>query len=182
MIIGRLSESMPADTRRLILYPLLRPLLLFWGPRGRQQPSSSSRPSPSTSSSPSSSLSSLSGKASPPCTSKKAIQMRKPSSNPPPTTAAAAEAAAGAGAAAPGAAARGKADNGGDGRGDGSGGGGGGGIGRDDVVSSEERLDRCLEDLEKLLTAAPAPAALLGLLSRMGVAVPLFRLHCFCTT
>lgn len=61
------------------------------------------------------------------------------------------------------------------------GGGGGGGVGGDDIVSSEEALERCLEDLEKLLTAAPAPATLLGLLSGMGVAVPVFRLHCFCT-
>lgn len=49
-------------------------------------------------------------------------------------------------------------------------------------MSSEEALERCLENLEKLLTAAPAPAALLGLLSGMDVTVPLFRLHCFCAT
>lgn len=50
------------------------------------------------------------------------------------------------------------------------------------AVASEEALGRCLEDLEKLLTAAPAPPALLRLLSGMGVTVPLFRLHCFCKT
>lgn len=168
MIIGRLSESMPADTRRLILYPLLRPLLLFWGPKGRQQPSCSSLPSAAAA---------AASKNNPPSNTNKKSPSRKPSSSPPPVPAEEAAAAIagrrGAGTAAV-AAARGGANRGGSSVGS--------GIGRDEIVSSEERLDRCLEDLEKLLTAAPAPAALLGLLSQMGVAVPLFRLHCFCTT
>lgn len=50
----------------------------------------------------------------------------------------------------------------------------------DGVFTSEEALGRCLEDLEKILTAALAPPTLLRLLSDMGVTVPLFRMHCFC--
>lgn len=49
-------------------------------------------------------------------------------------------------------------------------------------IASEEAVGRCVEDVEKLLFAAPAPPALMRLLSDMGVAVPLFRLHCFCKT
>ncbi|CAN0240906.1 unnamed protein product [Pylaiella littoralis] len=169
MIIGRLSESTSADTRRLILYPLLRPLLLFWGPTGRQEASSSSKYS--------SPLSPPLAKKRPPSPTNMKSKSRNPSSSPPPIAAAEAAAVSVAGrggdGTTPGAAAGGEADGGG---------GGGGGIAKDDIASSEERLDRCMEDLEKLLTAAPAPAALLGLLSRMGVTVPLFRLHCFCTS
>ena len=155
MIIGRLSESMPGDTSRLILFPLLRPVLLFWGPKGRQQASrlSASRPA----------VAAAETKNSPPKASSEPVV---PASAPPPVAPAAAASSGGAqgDATVPG------------------GGGGGGGIGEDEIVSSEEALERCLEDLEKLLTAAPAPATLLGLLSGMGVAVPLFRLHCFCAT
>ncbi|CAM9425820.1 unnamed protein product, partial [Choristocarpus tenellus] len=47
-------------------------------------------------------------------------------------------------------------------------------------VVEEATLGRCLEDLEKLLTAAPPPPSMLGLFSRMRVTVPLFCLYCFC--
>eukprot|EP00752_Nemacystus_decipiens_P002917 g2714.t1 len=168
MIVGRLSEAMPGDTRRLILFPLLRPLLRFWGPSGRQQ-----RPSLSTSR-PTSVAAKTKGD--PPAADSKPIAL---SPTPPPFSSAAAAASPGGaqgGATAVPGAAREEAGQGG------GGGGGGGGVGKDDIVSSEEALERCLEDLEKLLTAAPPPATLLGLLSGMGVAVPLYRLHCFCTT
>lgn len=46
-------------------------------------------------------------------------------------------------------------------------------------LASEEAVGRCVEDLEKILTAAPPPGALLRLLSDIGVTVPLFRLYCF---
>lgn len=55
-----------------------------------------------------------------------------------------------------------------------------GNYGANRELASEEAVGRCVEDLEKLLTAAPAPPALMGLLSDVRIAVPLFRLHCFC--
>ncbi|CAM9294735.1 unnamed protein product [Scytosiphon promiscuus] len=166
MIIGRLSESMPAETRRLILFPLLRPLLLFWGPRGKLH--APLRPS---------SRSSLAAKSGPSSATKSKERLRPVS----PSALAAAGVPASnegvGGVASPAAGGpREEADRGGDG------GIGGSSVAADDIVSSEEMLGRCLEDLEKLLTAAPAPPALLRELSAMGVPVPLFRLHCFCAT
>ncbi|CAM9501497.1 unnamed protein product [Ectocarpus sp. 6 AP-2014] len=149
MIVGRLSESMPGETRRLILVPLLRPLLLFWGPTAAGQRQGAGSRSPAAAAKRHTMTTTRTGKpggsAIPPVG----------------TRGVAASATMGSAAAAGGK-------------------GGGGGVRGDDVVSSEEALERCLEDLEKLLTAAPAPASLLGLLSGMGVTVPLFRLHCFC--
>ncbi|CAM9321573.1 unnamed protein product [Ectocarpus fasciculatus] len=154
MIVGRLSESMPGDTRRLILLPLLRPLLLFWGPRAGQRQGAVSR-------SPAAAAAAAKGH---PITTTRTSKPRGSASPPVARRRGSASATTGSAAAAGGK------------------GSGGGGVQGDDIVSSEESLERCLEDLEKLLTAAPAPAALLGLLSGMGVTVPLFRLHCFCTT
>ncbi|CAN0475245.1 unnamed protein product, partial [Ectocarpus sp. 8 AP-2014] len=158
MIVGRLSESMPGETRRLILLPLLRPLLLFWGPTAAGQRQGAGSRSPAAAAKRRTTTTTRTGKPG------------GSASRPVGTRGAAASATMGSAsaAAAAAAAAGGK--------------GGGGGVRGDDVVSSEEALERCLEDLEKLLTAAPAPASLLGLLSGMGVTVPLFRLHCFCTT
>ncbi|CAM9364720.1 unnamed protein product [Ectocarpus sp. 4 AP-2014] len=164
MIVGRLSESMPGETRRLILLPLLRPLLLFWGPTAAGQRQGAGSRSPAAAAKRHTTTSTRTGKpggsASRPVGTRGAAASATTGRASTATVAAAAAAAAG-------------------GKG---GGGGGGGVRGDDVVSSEEALERCLEDLEKLLTAALAPAALLGLLSGMGVTVPLFRLHCLCTT
>lgn len=157
---------MPADTRRLILFPLLRPLLRFWGPRGKQpahlRPSSRS--------------SAAAKKSGPPPTRKKNEKRRLVSPPVLVTDRAPARDTEGLGGASHAAdAPREEVELGGVG-------GGGSSVAADDIVSSEEMLGRCLEDLEKLLTAAPAPPALLSLLSEMGVSVPLFRLHCFCST
>lgn len=133
MIVGRLSESIPRDTRRLILFPLLRPLLLFWGPKGVVRPGPSQRRPPQGSNT-------ESGTRTLPAEAERDTK----------------------GVPGPGADRNGEAES--------------------SVAASEKEnaLGRCLEDLEKLLTAAPAPAPLLRLLSGMGVAVPLFKLHCFC--
>ncbi|CAM9440147.1 unnamed protein product [Ectocarpus sp. 12 AP-2014] len=158
MIVGRLSELMPGETRRLILLPLLRPLLLFWGPTAAGQGQAAGSRSPATASKRHTTTTTRTGKpggsASCPVGTRGAAASA--------TTKSASATAANAAAATAGE----KGDS--------------GGVRGDDVVSSEEVLERCLEDLEKLLTAAPAPAALLDLLSGMGVTVPLFRLHCFC--
>lgn len=108
--VGRLSESMAADTRRLVLRPLLDPLLSFWEPRDTRERAGA--------------------------TSSDAIVA--------PTDGSAS-----------------------------------GHVGHE--IASEEQIGRCLEDLEKLLTAAPPPPALLQSLSAMGLTVALFRLHCCCT-
>lgn len=164
MIIGKLSESMPGDTERLVLFPLLRPLLLFWGPKGRKPQA----PLP-----PGSQSAAVSAAETNSCVPTTETQTLKPNGAPPsPPVSAAAEVAA---TATVGGEAQGHAGTGGDSD-------GGGGVGEGDIISDEEKLERCLEDLEKLLTAAPAPATLLALLSGMGVAEPLFRLHCFCAT
>lgn len=135
MIVGRLSESVPRDTRRLILSPLLRPLLLFWGPKGviRPGPSPHRPPQGDNTGSGTRMLPAEAGRDT-------------------------------KGVSGPGVDGNGEAES--------------------SAAASEKEsaLSRCLEDLEKLLTAAPAPAALLRLLSDMGVAVPLFKLHCFCKT
>lgn len=161
MIIGMLSEPMPEDTLQLVLRPLLRPLLLFWGPgacrpdgvgRIKKRP----RPSPASSSSP-------------------ANRLRAPSS---PSNGSAGATAEGH---VPIPANGEKCSEGNDGSiGGGVSGVGGGWEAQGGDISSEEALGRGLEDLEKLLTAAPAPPPLLRLLSGLGVMVPLFRLHCFC--
>ncbi len=168
MIIGKLSESMPGDTKRLVLFPLLRPLLLFWGPEGRKP--QTPLPPGSQSAAAAAAAAATEANSAPPT---KGTQILKPNAAPPsPAVSAAAEVAA---AATVGGEAQGQAGAGG-------GGDGGGGVGERNILSDEEKLERCLEDLEKLLTAAPAPAPLLALLSGMGVAEPLFRLHCFCAT
>lgn len=149
MIIGRLSESVPRDTRRLVLLPLLRPLLLFWGP-----PEGVIRSGPSPHNRPPQGSNTASG-------TRKLLP-------------------AGAGRDTPGVS--GPREDGGDCGGDGRAESGGVAAAAAVEAEKESALGRCLEDLEKLLTAAPAPAALLRLLSGMGVAVPLFKLHCFCKT
>lgn len=149
MIIGRLSESMPQGTKRLVLVPLLDPLSLFWGPRSgnvarRRCPISSKK------------LNSRSGGSS---------GKAKPTTTPTPIVPV-------GGGGASGEAFLNKAEGvwEGEGRSD------------DGEIASEEALGRCVEDLEKLLTAAPARPALLGLLSEMRILVPVFRLYCFCKT
>ncbi|CAM9122010.1 unnamed protein product [Laminaria digitata] len=171
MIVGRLSESMPRDTGRLVLFPLLRPLLLFWGPNGKRGPPRATGPR------------SAASRTVPARAEGRGATRLSPVAVVGEATAAAASAAAERGAAA------GAAVGGGAGAGRAGGEGGVVGSGERGAVegegaaeASEEALGRCLEDLEKLLTAAPAPPALLRLLSGMGVTVPLFRLHCFCKT
>lgn len=135
MIIGRLSESVPRDTKRLILSPLLQPLLLFWGPKGVVRPG----PPPHR---PPQGGNTESGTRTLPAEAGRDTK----------------------GLSGPGTDGTGEAES------------------SVEASEKESALGRCLEDLEKLLTAAPASAALLRLLSVMGVAVPLFKLHCFCKT
>lgn len=232
MIIGKLSESMPVDTKRLVLYPLLRPLLLFWGPHGSRRGHNyhHNRSSRSGNSSPLASTADplperssketrrlkeeqrtlkenqratkdkqlTTGKNQRTTAEQQTLQLSLPAVPRTATKTTTVEAAkietikrvSGVADDAVGGEAaamvsegscvsvdeeeESQQERGGNGRSSSTIGG--------DVLSEEEALGRCLEDLEKLLTAAPAPSALLGLLSSMGVAVPLFRLHCFCKT
>lgn len=168
MVVGRLSESMPEDTKRLILLPLLRPLTRFWGPDGVTPAHPAAR------------------RHNPPT---KALPISTSDSKTRPSNFPALQAGlAAAAAAAPMTAQMRRVDAG---LGSESpllnsvGVGGQGETGSEQErdsgdLASEEDIGRCVEDLEKLLTAAPAPPALMGLLSEVDVAVPLFRLHCFC--
>lgn len=168
MIVGRLSESMPRETARLVLFPLLRPLLLFWGPRGKRGPPRVGPRSTASRTPPAHAALNKGGEATSlsPLAAVGGTRVAEAERDTSPAAAV--------------------------GRGAGGAGSGEGGVvrsgevgvveGEGAAVASEEALGGCLEDLEKLLTAAPAPPALLRLLSSMGVTVPLFRLHCFCKT